>query len=54
MVKTDKNYLERDGKHLPIMPGMVASVDILTGSRTILDYMMKPILKTRERALRER
>lgn len=54
VVKTEKNVLEHDGKHLPIMPGMIASVDILTGSRTILDYMMKPILKTRERALRER
>ncbi|MGE4407033.1 HlyD family type I secretion periplasmic adaptor subunit [Pseudomonas sp.] len=54
VVKTDKNYLEHDGKHLPIMPGMIANVDILTGSRTILDYLMKPILKTRERALRER
>lgn len=54
VVKTEKNYLEHDGKPLPIMPGMIASVDILTGSRTILDYMMKPILKTRERALRER
>lgn len=54
IVRTDKNYLEHNGKHLPIMPGMIANIDILTGRRTILDYLMKPILKTRERALRER
>lgn len=54
VVRTERNYLEHGGKRLPIMPGMIASVDILTGSRTILDYLMKPILKTRDRALRER
>lgn len=54
IVRTEKNYIEHYGKTLPIMPGMVASVDILTGRRTILDYMLKPIRKTTERAMRER
>jgi adhesin transport system membrane fusion protein len=36
------------------MPGMVASVDIITGDKTVLQYIMKPLLKTTERALRER
>jgi adhesin transport system membrane fusion protein len=33
---------------------MTASVEILTGSKTVLDYLMRPILRARERALRER
>ena len=37
-----------------LTPGMVASVDILTGKKSILDYLLKPILKAKESALRER
>ena len=53
-VRTDQNYLERGQNKYPIIPGMVASVDILTGHKTVLDYILKPILKTRNMALRER
>ena len=54
IVRTDKSELVHQGKVLPIIPGMVASVDILTGRKTVLDYLLKPILKTRNRALTER
>ena len=54
VVKTDKNYLEKDGKQLPIIPGMVASVDIITGKKTILEFLLKPILKTKGNAFHER
>lgn len=54
LVKTNKNYLERNGKKLPIIPGMIASVDIITGQKTILDFLLKPILKTKQDALHER
>ncbi|ADG94232.1 type I secretion membrane fusion protein, HlyD family [Arcobacter nitrofigilis DSM 7299] len=54
VVKTNKNYLERNGEKLPIIPGMVASVDIITGQKTILDFILKPILKTKQDALHER
>ena len=54
MVKTDKNYLERRGKKLPIIPGMVATVDIVTGKKTILDFLLKPILKVKQDSLHER
>ncbi|OUR72932.1 secretion protein HylD, partial [Arcobacter sp. 31_11_sub10_T18] len=54
VVKTDKNYLEKDGEQLPIIPGMVASVDIVTGKKTILDFLLKPILKTKGNAFHER
>lgn len=39
---------------LPIIPGMMAQVDILTGRKSVLDYLLKPILKARQNALRER
>jgi adhesin transport system membrane fusion protein len=53
-IKTDKSALERDGKHYPIIPGMVASAEILTGHKAILTYLMKPINKARSEALTER
>lgn len=53
-IKTDKSALERDGKHYPIIPGMVASAEIMTGRKTILTYLMKPINKARSEALTER
>jgi adhesin transport system membrane fusion protein len=53
-IKTDKSALERDGKHYPIIPGMVASAEIMTGRKTILAYLMKPINKARSEALTER
>ncbi|RXK13545.1 secretion protein HylD [Halarcobacter mediterraneus] len=54
IVKTEKNYLERNGEKLPIIPGMIASVDIITGKKTILDFILKPILKVKQNALHER
>ncbi|MCH8137608.1 MAG: HlyD family type I secretion periplasmic adaptor subunit [Proteobacteria bacterium] len=53
-LRTDRSYLGTEQDPLPIIPGMTASVDILTGEKTVLDYLLKPILKVRERALRER
>lgn len=53
-LRTNGTILSKAKKPLPIIPGMVASVDILTGKKTVMDYLLKPILKVRERALRER
>ncbi|WP_028454075.1 HlyD family type I secretion periplasmic adaptor subunit [Chitinilyticum litopenaei] len=53
-VKTNKAYLERADKRLPIKPGMVAEVDILTGKKSILGYLMKPVLRAKSSALTER
>ena len=53
-LRTDTNALQYQGEELPIIPGMTASVEILTGKKTVLDYLLKPILKARDRALRER
>ncbi len=54
-LRTDRNSLiGKEGQDLPIIPGMTASVDILTGKKTVLEYLLKPILKAREQALTER
>jgi adhesin transport system membrane fusion protein len=53
LVLTDSSELHAGGKSLPILPGMVATADIRTGEKTILDYLLKPIFKARE-AFRER
>ncbi|KAJ9433170.1 membrane fusion protein, adhesin transport system [Candidatus Pantoea symbiotica] len=53
MVLTETSTLNAGGKALPIIPGMIASVEIRTGEKTILDYLLKPVMKARE-AFRER
>jgi len=53
-VEASQSFLGTDHKPLPIIPGMTASVDILTGQKTVLDYLLKPVLKVRDRAMRER
>lgn len=53
-VKTDKNYVEKNGRKGLIMPGMVVSADILTGKKTIMSYLIKPIIKAKQNALKER
>lgn len=53
-VRTQKNYLEKGGKKMDIIPGMQVSVDILTGQKSVLTYLLKPIMKAKQQALRER
>lgn len=54
LVRTDEQYLSAlNGRRMELIAGMQAEIDIKTGSKTVLDYLLKPILKSRE-ALRER
>ena len=53
-LRTYETELKRKGEVLPIIPGMVASVDILTGEKTVMQYLLKPFLKTVENAMNER
>jgi len=53
-LRSEKNYIDSSKGQLEIIPGMTASVDILTGKKTVLDYLLKPILKAKNEALRER
>lgn len=53
-VRTDKSHLGSEEHPLLIIPGMVASVDIITGEKSVLAYLLKPVLKARSEAMRER
>jgi adhesin transport system membrane fusion protein len=53
-IRTTETTLKKNGEVLPIIPGMIASVDILTGEKTVLDYLLKPINKARQEAMTER
>lgn len=53
-LRTDKNYIFHKNVKLNIIPGMTTTVDILTGKKTVFDYLLKPILKAKNEALRER
>jgi adhesin transport system membrane fusion protein len=53
-LRTENNHLGNEEKPLLIIPGMVVSVDIMTGRKTVLSYLLKPILRAKAEALRER
>ncbi|HKX92804.1 MAG TPA: HlyD family type I secretion periplasmic adaptor subunit [Sphingomicrobium sp.] len=54
IVETDRSYLAASGRRLPITPGMMTDTQIITGRKSILTYLLKPMLKARSEALRER
>ena len=53
-VRTESSHLGDASKPLPIIPGMLVQVDVITGKKSVLDYLLKPILRVRDQALRER
>ena len=52
MYKRQNKAMLRD--KLPIIPGMVAEVDIMTGRKSVLSYLLKPVLRAKQYALTER
>ena len=54
IVETDKSYLMASGHRLPITPGMMTDTQIITGRKSVLTYLLKPVLKARSDALHER
>jgi adhesin transport system membrane fusion protein len=54
IVETNRAYLEANGGKLPITPGMITDTQIITGRKSVLSYLLKPVLKARSDALRER
>lgn len=54
LIETDDAYIRRGGRRFPIVPGMICDVEILTGRRSILSYLLKPIAKAFDRAMTER
>lgn len=54
LVETDRAFLVKNGRKLPIMPGMICDVEIITGSKSVLAYLLKPVLRAFDEALTER
>ncbi|MBR9971684.1 HlyD family type I secretion periplasmic adaptor subunit [Magnetospirillum sulfuroxidans] len=54
LVHTDKAYLGNEADKRTITPGMVASVEIHTGDRSVMQYLLKPVMKLKHEAFRER
>ena len=54
IVETNRSFLVAAGRRLPITPGMITDTQIITGRKSILSYLLKPVLKARSDALRER
>ena len=52
-VATDETEMKFQGRSLPIIPGMVSQVDIMTGKKTVLDYLLKPVFRMQDLALTE-
>ena len=52
-ISIDGELYEDDGSAVTVLPGMVASIDVLSGKRTVLDYFWQPIAKTKDKALRD-
>ena len=52
-VSIDGALFEDDGSEVTVLPGMVASIDVLSGKRTVLEYFWQPIAKTKDKALRD-
>ena len=53
-LETDRNYLGKPEERLTISPGMMADASIHTGKRTLMEYVLKPVVKTLDKSLRER
>jgi adhesin transport system membrane fusion protein len=54
IVETNRAFVSSHGRHLPITPGMMTDTQIITGRKSILSYLLKPVMKARSDALRER
>ncbi|WP_310618371.1 HlyD family type I secretion periplasmic adaptor subunit [Flexibacterium corallicola] len=54
IIQSKDSYIELNGKRYPLMPGMMGQVDILTGEKSILSYLLEPIITAKDQALRER
>ena len=54
IAETDQNYLGERPGDLPITPGMEATLDIHTGSKSVMQYLLKPVIKVQSEAFRER
>lgn len=54
LVETDRSFVQKDRQKFPIVPGMITDVEIITGSKSILSYLLKPVTRALDTALSEK
>ena len=54
VVETERSFIVKDGQKLPIVPGMICDVEVITGRKSILSYLFKPVTKGLSEAMTER
>lgn len=54
LIETERSYIEKDGQRFPIVPGMITDVEIITGAKSILAYLLRPVTRALDTALSER
>ncbi len=54
LIETERSFIEKDGQRFPIVPGMITDVEIITGAKSILAYLLKPVTRALDTALSER
>lgn len=54
LIETDRSYIGKNGQRFPIVPGMITDVEIITGAKSILAYLLKPVTRALDTALSER
>lgn len=54
LIETERSYVEKDGQQFAIVPGMITDVEIITGAKSILAYLLRPVTRALDNALSER
>lgn len=54
LIETKRSYIEKDGQRFSIFPGMITDVEIITGAKSILSYLLKPVTRALDTALSEK
>ena len=54
LIETRRSYIQKDGQRFPIVPGMITDVEIITGAKSILAYLLRPVTRALDSALSER
>ncbi|PKP98376.1 MAG: HlyD family type I secretion periplasmic adaptor subunit, partial [Alphaproteobacteria bacterium HGW-Alphaproteobacteria-15] len=54
LIETDRSFVEKNGQKFSIVPGMMTDVEIITGSKSILSYLLKPVARAFDTALSEK
>jgi len=54
LIETKRSFIEKDRQKFAIVPGMITDVEIITGAKSILSYLLKPVSRAFDTALSEK